>query len=145
MANTIEKGKIMQLHGLSATQWNGCIVDVGKFDENTTRYSCEVIVGKHRDRKLAVKMSNLTDVPQPAASAITVAIFKFSVLSCTFEAIKDQNSVSELAKNKAMDTILLEAKELLKTVPNCAVLWRLIQQVCKFFLYIFTKMFLMLI
>ena len=65
MDHLIEQGMIMQLWGLLSVQWNGCIVDVGEIDTDFMRYSCEVITGETKGRKLAVKIKNLTEVSQP--------------------------------------------------------------------------------
>ena len=80
MDDKIERGKIMQLHGLSTAQYNDCIVDIGEFDENSMRYSCEVILGKHKGKGLAIKLSNLREVPRPSPSAISSAASKYVII-----------------------------------------------------------------
>ena len=90
MENTIEQGKIMRLHGLSTIQWNGCIVDAGKTDKETLRYSCEVILGRYKGRKLAIKVANLEEVPRPSSYTIFLAMSRFSVLSRIYKITPDQ-------------------------------------------------------
>ena len=131
MENTFESGKIMQLHGLSAAQYNGCIVDVGEFDENSMRYSCEVILGDLKGKKLAVKMSNLIEVPRPSPSVIDFAISKFLKISSEFESLQTNRSESGSMQNSQVDKIIREMEQLLLLVPNCACLWRLLHLMCK--------------
>ena len=125
MDHLIEQGKIMQLQGLSATQWNGCIVDVGKTDKESLRYSCEVILGKHKGSKLAIKVANLAEVPRPPSHTIVLAMSKFSTLSHIFESIQTNDSGSGSSENVTVDEILRAAMALLLIVPNCAALWKL--------------------
>ena len=138
MENTIEQGKIMRLHGLSTTQWNGCIVEVSKTDKETLRYSCEVIVGRYKGRKLAIKVANLEEVPRPPSYTIFLAMSRFSVLSCILKSLQIDDSGSGSSENMAIDEILQAAMALLLIVPNCAALWKLLYQICKWLLVFIT-------
>ena len=135
MENTIEPGKIMQLHGLSAAQYNGCIVDVGEFDENTTRYSCEAVLGELKGKKLAVKMSNLIEVPRPSPYAISSAASKYSILSEELSKLKGNKGESKSMRSYIIDKLIHETEELISILPNCATLWSLLYKFSKNYLY----------
>ena len=132
MDDTIEPGKIVQLHGLSAAQYNGCVVDVGEFDENSMRYSCEVILGELKGKKLAVKMSNLIEVPRPSPYAISSAASKYSMLSDELSKLKRDKGESKSMRNYVIDKMIHETEELLSVVPNCAAVWSL-YQICEYY------------
>lgn len=123
----------MQLHGLSAAQYNGCVVDVGEFDENSMRYSCEVILGELKGKKLAVKMSNLIEVPRPSPYAISSAASKYSMLSDELSKLKRDKGESKSMRNYVIDKMIHETEELLSVVPNCAAVWSLLYQICEYY------------
>ena len=125
----------MQLRGLSSVQWNGCIVDVGMIDKDLMRYSCEVITGESKGRKLAVKIANLTEVPPPSPHVYVLAASKFLIVSCELESFKANKRESNSMENSTIDKILHVAEELSSVVPNCAALWNLYNQICTYFFY----------
>ena len=80
MEDIIEQGKILQVHGLSATQYNGCILAVGQqtSENNITRYACEIIVGQYKNKKLSIKPINLMEIPKQSQALLDIAMYKFS-------------------------------------------------------------------
>lgn len=128
----IEQGKIMQLHGLSASQWNGCIVDVGKrsISDSIKRYSCEVIMGESKGKKISVKRENLMELLLPPPKALSLAKYRFAILSSKLETV--EACVGSESINDKFDEILNKAEKLILIVPNCAALWYLIRAVCKY-------------
>lgn len=113
----IEQGKIMQLRGLSASKWNGCIVDVGKrSDSDVTRYSCEVIFGDYKGKLLAVRSDNLMDIPALTAEELVRAKEEY-------ERFLDQ---PQPASTNKIAKLLIMAKPVLKATPNDCSFWDLI-------------------
>ena len=124
--SNIEQGKIMQLYGLSAAQWNGCIVDVGKRTESdATRYSCEVILGENKGKVLAVRSDNLMDIPALTAEEHACAVTKYDYFNQTFE-----------AGTTNVDELLIIANEVITVVPNDCSIWHIIADFCKFYVIV---------
>ena len=130
LEDIIEQGKILQVHGLSATQYNGSIVAVGQqsSENNITRYACEVIVGQYKHKKLSIKPINLIEIPKQTQELLDIAIYKFSfVENQVIEARRIRN------KDKVnINSILNHAYEIMTIVPNCCMLWQVFVSLCKY-------------
>ena len=119
----LEYGKIMKLHGLSATQWNDSIVDiVERLDENgQIRYICEVILGDNKGKKLKVKEVNIMEVPPPPPEQL-----KHVNEKCAELYVESSVQTSTSLNIERLNKLLAETHELIKVVPNCCVLWHLL-------------------
>ena len=130
MEDILAQGKILQVHGLSATQYNGSVVAVGQqsLENNTTRYACEVIVGQYKNKKLSIKPINLIEIPKQTQTLLDIAIYKFSyVENQVIEARRIRN------KDKVyINSILNHAYEIMTIVPNCCMLWQVFVSLCKY-------------
>ena len=118
----LECGKIMKLHGLSASQWNGNAVSImEQLEENgQRRYLCEVILGENKGKKLKVKEVNLMEIPPPSADQLELANEKCSEILIEFGSVYMAHPINVAQINK----LRVEINELIEVVPNCCVLWQ---------------------
>ena len=120
----MEYGTIMQLVGLSESQWNGCIVSIDRLLEENGEisYLCDVILGENKGKKLKVKEGHITEVPPLPPDQLKVANEKFSELFSEFDNVKKADSLNTERVNKLID----ETNTLIEVAPNCCVLWQLL-------------------
>ena len=112
----------MRLHGLSASMWNGCIVDVGKRSESdATRYSCEVVLGENQGKLLAIKSDNLMDIPALTAEEYACAKVKYDSFIHAFEA----------THISGIEELMNMADEVITAIPNDCSIWHLFAKFCE--------------
>ena len=120
----------MVLVGLSESQLDGCIVSIdGRLEENgEISYLCDVISGENKGKKLKVKGDNLTEVLPLPPDQLNLANEKCSKLFSEFDNVKNVDNLNTERINKLIE----ETNELIEVVPNCCVLWQLLESYGKY-------------
>ena len=119
----LERGKVMQLHGLSNAQWNGSIVsiDARSVDiEGETKFVCEVIFGDNKGKKLKVKETNLMEIPRLPIKQLN-RMKELSKLRKEFDEACDSPRGSK--KRESIKNIYEKLKDMSAIVPNCCMIW----------------------
>ena len=88
----LEGCKVMQLHGLSNTQWNGSIVSIDERsvdNEGETKFVCEVIFGDNKGKKLKVKETKLMEIQSLPPKKLHSMKAELTKLRNSFEEVRD--------------------------------------------------------
>ena len=124
----LERGKVMQLHGLSNAQWNGSIVSIDeRFVENdgVIKFVCEVMFGENKGKKLKVKETNLIEIQPIPSKKLYSMKAELTKLRNSFEEVRDSTRSCK-ERDIIINSIYEKVNHMSTEVPNCCMLWDLI-------------------